>query len=442
MLGVSWLLFKIFYLEARTDFWWVWCLEVTEVSGCGGCITEDKIQSALKTVGTDKITGIYGLHHELYLRLSKMFVPLLETVYNNWMKRGSVSQRFTWGIVKFLRKNKQSGDAIRKFCPLTMLNTNEKILTKVLADRMLTALPALIGPGQCGAVKDRTIQDSFHLVRTIIEKVDVHDVLINIDQSKAFKSWPWFLGGCFFCGWIRLNFRSWIRLLYISPGYVAEANGMKSKTFTLSRSIHLGYILSAQLYVLVLEPFFCELRLNPILRGIISSGASTITRYSAYTDTDGVLETGSAEVLEISKEIGRCQEPKLIGGFAVWFVDKFCSSRLIQLDGRSVQDTRSLVWPQSPAGEKLVRGSGKGCGHYWRLVTKEALLKKHGLCTYPLLLYHLFYFLSRVPFQLFEKESSSSLLETNGLLSFVGRSFTFTPPKAAWEYRMTSYVAF
>ena len=35
-------------------------------------------------------------------------------------------------------------------------------------------------------MKGRTIQDSLHLVRTIVEKVDGNAALINLDQSKAF----------------------------------------------------------------------------------------------------------------------------------------------------------------------------------------------------------------------------------------------------------------
>ena len=81
--------------------------------------------------------------------------------------------------MKLLRKNKHGGDGITNFCPLTMLNTDLKILAKILANRLQTVLPSLICPKQTCAVKGRTIQDSLHLVRTIIEKVDGNAALIN-----------------------------------------------------------------------------------------------------------------------------------------------------------------------------------------------------------------------------------------------------------------------
>ena len=96
----------------------------TEAAGCEGCITEDEVRKAMKSVGFNKSPGIDGLPYEVYLRLSHMFVLLLATIYNNWMRQGSIPRRFTRGIVKLLCKNKHGGDGISNFRPLTMLNTD------------------------------------------------------------------------------------------------------------------------------------------------------------------------------------------------------------------------------------------------------------------------------------------------------------------------------
>ena len=96
-----------------------------------------------------------------------------------------------------------------------MLNTDLKILAKILADYLQTVLPSLTGPGQYCTVKSWTIQESFHLVRVIIEKVDGNNALIISDQSKAFvRVDPGFLKTVFFVIGFGLNFRSWIRFLY------------------------------------------------------------------------------------------------------------------------------------------------------------------------------------------------------------------------------------
>ena len=216
-------------------------LSATEAAECDGRIKEEEIRDALKSVGLDKSPGIDGLHYEVYLRLSHKFVPLLATIYNNWMRQGTIPRRFTRGIVKLLRKNKHGGDEISNFRPLTMLNTDLKILVKILANRLQTVLPSLICPEQTCAVKGRTIQDSLHLVRTIVEKVDGNAALINLDQSKAFDRVDHaFLEAVLSSAGFGVDFRTWIRLLYASPGVMVEVNGVRSEPFTLTRSIRQG----------------------------------------------------------------------------------------------------------------------------------------------------------------------------------------------------------
>ena len=93
---------------------------------------------------------------------------------------------------------------------------------------MQTVLPSLICPEQTCAVKGRTIQDSLHLVRTIVEKVDGNAALINLDQSKAFDRVDHaFLEAVLSSAGFGVDFRTWIRLLYASPGVMVEVNGVR-----------------------------------------------------------------------------------------------------------------------------------------------------------------------------------------------------------------------
>ena len=102
-----------------------------------------------------------------------------------------------------------------------------------------------------------------------------------------------------------LHFRTWIRLLYASPGVMVEVNVVRSEPFTLTRSIRQGCPLSPMLYILVLVPFSRKLKANPALRGLTLPGFNEVARYTAYADDVSVLVTSSAEVEEVSKEIGR-----------------------------------------------------------------------------------------------------------------------------------------
>ena len=113
-----------------------------------------------------------------------MFVHLLVTIYNNSMKQVTIHQRFTRAEV--VHKSKHVGDRISKFHSLTMLNPDLKILVKILKNHLQIVLPRLICPEHTCVMKSRIIQDSLHMVCTIIEKAEGNAALINFHQSKAF----------------------------------------------------------------------------------------------------------------------------------------------------------------------------------------------------------------------------------------------------------------
>ena len=114
-----------------------------------------------------------------------------------------------------------------------VLNTD----LKILADGLQTVLPSLIGPQHSCVVKSRPIQGKLHLVRTII-KIGCNAALINLDLFKVFDSVDHgFLLAVLSADEFRLNFRSWIRLLYASPGVIVAVNEVRTKPSSLSRSI-------------------------------------------------------------------------------------------------------------------------------------------------------------------------------------------------------------
>ena len=279
-------------------------LEATEAAGCEGRIREDEVREVLRTVGLDKTPGIDGLPYEVYCRLAPIFTPLLTTLFNHWLKQGSIPQRITRGVVKLLVKDKHGGDGIDNFRPLTMLNTELKILAKILANRLQGVLGSLIGPEQTSAVKGRTIQDNLHLVRTIVEKVAGNAAMIKLDQSKAFDRVDHrFMESILNTAGFGQDFRAWIQLLYATPSSMVEVNGVRSKPFRLSRSVRQGCPLSPMLYVLALEPFLRRVKANPVLRGITLPGTINPVTHTAYVDDVTMFVTNNAEILEVDKEI-------------------------------------------------------------------------------------------------------------------------------------------
>ena len=152
-----------------------------------------------------------------------MFVPILTDVYNHWFAQRAIPGSVTKGVITLLKKgSRHVWENLNDYRPITLLNTELKILTRVLANRLQLVISDLIGPEQNHAVKGRSIQDNLHMVREVLEglKDDIKTALINLHQSKAFD---------------RVTIGFWRRFWRLQDSNQSSANGSACYTATSRR---------------------------------------------------------------------------------------------------------------------------------------------------------------------------------------------------------------
>ena len=136
-----------------------------------------------------------------------MFVPILMDMFNHWFAQGAIPGSITKGVITLLKKeDKHVWEDLDDYKPITLLNTELKILALVLVNRLQLVVSDLIGPEQNYAVKGRSIEDNLYLVCQILEGIedDTKAALINFNQSKAFDRLDHqFLATVFGGRWIR-----------------------------------------------------------------------------------------------------------------------------------------------------------------------------------------------------------------------------------------------
>ena len=284
-------------------------LGAAEAAGCEGVVTECEVRDALKQVGLNKSPGLDGLPYEVYLRMSHMFVPILTDMFNHWFAQGAIPGSVTKGVITLLKKGgRHVWEGLDDYRPITLLNTELKILARVLANGLQRVISDLIGPEQTFAVKGRSIQDNLHLIREVLEGIgdDSEAALISLDQSKAFDRVDHrFLASVLETAGFKPEFRRWISMMYHNPQAVVQVNGRRSRVFAIERSVRQGCPLSPLLYVLALEPLLRRLRdggTSPSLRGIplVSSLAA---RVSAFADDITVFVSRRLDIKAVKKAV-------------------------------------------------------------------------------------------------------------------------------------------
>ncbi|KAL0449146.1 UNVERIFIED_CONTAM: putative mitochondrial protein [Sesamum latifolium] len=202
----------------------------------------------------------------------------------------------------------------RDYRPISLCNTTNKILTKLLNDRIKKILPDLIVPNQSGFVPSRQIHDNILLAQEVIHSISAHksdwNVAFKLDMAKAYDRVDWdFLKMVL----LQLGFPpQLIRLVsncITNCWFLVLINGSLSGFFKSTRGLRQGDPLSPTLFVLAAEYFSRNLnRLMEIDKSLAFKGSQGIS-HLAYAD-DVLIFTNSREkslqtVMEFLQEFER-----------------------------------------------------------------------------------------------------------------------------------------
>ena len=100
----------------------------------------DEINKAISDTKEGKSPGPDGLPIEFYKKYCDIIGPYLEIVYNDIYQTEEMPKDFTEAIIRLIYKLKGKRNEIDNWRPISLLNVDYKILTKLQAARMLSLI--------------------------------------------------------------------------------------------------------------------------------------------------------------------------------------------------------------------------------------------------------------------------------------------------------------
>ena len=290
---------------------------------------------------------------------------ILTDVFNHWFTLGAIPGSVSKCVITLLKKgSKHVSEGLDDYKPITLLNTELKILARVWANRLQIVVSVLIGPEQTYAVNGRSILDNLHLIREVLAGIEdgTEAALICLDQFKAFDGVDHrFLASVLETAEFQSEFYRWISLMYHNPQAVVQENGRRSKAFAIERSARQGCPLSPILYVLALEALLRRLRdegTNPARLGV-----PLTARVSAFADDITIFVSRRLDIKALKKAVGEYE----------WIV-----KAKVNFD-KSEGLRSELGWIaipfQGPSAGATYPSASSGCGSGPNLAFKEVVLK-------------------------------------------------------------------
>ncbi len=239
---------------------------------CEEGIDMSDLSAALRALPNGKTPGSDGFGVDFYKFFWSSIKGLVFDSIAYSQEKGELSVEQRRSVITLIPKKDKDTRLLKNWRPISLLNTDYKILTKLLASRMQLVLPDIIHTDQVGYIKGRYIGQN---IRTILDMIEytkatqTPGMAIFLDFEKAFDSVEWtFLQKSLTTFGFGPKFVNWVKIIYSNINASIINSGFTTDYFRLERGIRQGCPLSAYLFIVAVELLAIQLRRNEHIKGI------------------------------------------------------------------------------------------------------------------------------------------------------------------------------
>ena len=202
----------------------------------------EEIWDAIVSFLNNRSPGPDGISVEFYKAIFDIIKHDLRRVLNTLLSRGRIPAKFKAGLITLVPKMDPLNE-IENFRPISLLNTDYKIFTKILTARMNPILEKIIHGSQF-AQPGRDIQEMNTVIRDIVTDMDrssIDSFFVSVDFRKAYDSVNHeFLLKVLGQYGFPVDFVNIVKELFRDAGSHLFINGYKSKKIKLKSGIRQG----------------------------------------------------------------------------------------------------------------------------------------------------------------------------------------------------------
>ena len=225
-------------------------------------LTSQELTDAVMHMADGKTPGPDGLPAEVYKVLwpdiRNTFEELVSEIYQSRTLHTSAK----CGILNLIPKSNKDSRLLKNLRPITLLNTDYKIIENALASRLALGLAEVVDHDQTGFMKQRRISVNVRRVFELMEickRENINAFVFDLDYLKAFDM-------CEFTS-ITDSLKyfdfpdyiiNWINVLYDGFTVKIQNLGHLSDSIDIQRSVHQGGCASSFLFNLCVETLAIE----------------------------------------------------------------------------------------------------------------------------------------------------------------------------------------
>lgn len=247
-----------------------------------------EVSAALRRTASGRSPGLDGIPAELWRWCLDDLGPLLALVFSAIGTLGSMPDGFNDGVVVPIFKKGCVRD-IGNYRPITLLNSDYRILAKCLATRWGRALASCVGPEQTAFLPGRRIGDTVHLLQLLpaaLRAAGQQGAAVFLDFQKAYdtvdRAFLYAVMAALGAGGGML---AWARTLLTDTLAIAVVNGHGSQPRRWYAGVRQGCPLAPAMYLFVGWALSIWLHAQPNLGITVGQCRLVLGQYADDTTT-------------------------------------------------------------------------------------------------------------------------------------------------------------
>ena len=211
--------------------------------------------------------------------------PLCASIQQSFIA-GELNTSQRQAIIKLIEKKDRDKRFIKNWRPISLLNVDMKLISKVLASRLKNVISSIVNENQVAYANNKFISESGRLISDnlkITNSLHIEGILMTVDIETAFDS----VNHSFLMCMLKKSgfgndFRKWIQILMKNLESRVINGGKTTPYFKLERGTREGDPTSAYSFILALEVVFSLIKANSDIEGLQFFSHTFL--YSVYAD--------------------------------------------------------------------------------------------------------------------------------------------------------------